>query len=268
MNQKPDLLCQYYGGSHSYGLNTPSSDIDYRGVYALNDVKHIIDPNSHGTSSLETLVTTLDSPEKTDSAYFEFRHFLHLLRKGNTGSIEMLFNMKWKQITNLFQVVILNRRNLLDPTQLHRSVQGYSASEYNLAIGARTGKLGGKRQEAVAKYGFSPKNFVNLFRLLYSADQFFACGEFPVDLTGSYIYPRLMEIKVHPERFTKARLEEMYQGHLQDFELSWHNNSDKICKEYRYDNNVATDLILRCYLNQLDKAGMSKLRYFVSRLVP
>jgi predicted nucleotidyltransferase len=36
------LLCEYLGGSHLYGTNTPDSDIDTRGVFMNTDPSKIL----------------------------------------------------------------------------------------------------------------------------------------------------------------------------------------------------------------------------------
>lgn len=41
------LLCKYQGGSHSYGLATKDSDIDYRGVFVNDDVSTLVGLNKH-----------------------------------------------------------------------------------------------------------------------------------------------------------------------------------------------------------------------------
>jgi predicted nucleotidyltransferase len=262
------LLCEYIGGSHSYGLNTPSSDIDYRGVYKLTDIGRIINPRAYESTKMDTEVQTTEQDGK-DAAYYEFRHFIQLLGKGNTGSMETLFNDKWKSCNTFFINVQNQKRNLIDPEKLKKSVVGYAYSEYELAIGNRTGKLGGKRFETVQRLGFSPKNFVNLFRLLYSAETFFETGIFPVDLKGSYIYPQLMEIKTCPERFNKVRLTEMRDERMKALDASWDKNKDKISKEYKHDQGTVNKLVLDCYIDELVVASpRSWLKRLAYKLVP
>ena len=246
MNQK--ILCEYIAGSHSYGLATKDSDIDMRGTYITTDLGSIINPDTADNGA--TQCTTNDTK---DELYFEIRHMLNLLKKANTQSIEMLFNDKWTIITPAFKDVILHRKSLIDPERLYKSIRGYSFSEYKLATGIRTGKLGGKRQAAVAKYGFSPKNWINLLRLFYCAERFFEFGEFPVNLESAYIYPQLMEVKTRPERFIVSRLDEMYQEREQAFEASWVNHKDSITAEYKYDNELAAELMFNCYRDCLIK---------------
>lgn len=251
---KPRILCEYKGGSHSYGLATPTSDIDLRGVYIVETLANIIDPHSYSATKCDVLNTNPER-DKEDKVYYEVRHFLHLLKKGNSQSIEMLFNNNWTKLSPLFAEIIRQKHKLLNPEKINLCINGYANSEYHLAIGDRTGKLGGKRQSQVEKYGFSPKNFTNLFRLLYCASTFYETGIFPVDLTGSYIHPQLKEIKCNPERFTIARLNEMYKEHREVHDESWEKNKEDITHAFEFDESIATELMFQCYKDSLITLG-------------
>lgn len=67
------------GGSHAYGTNIESSDIDIRGV-ALNSKKEIL-----GSSNFEQVVN-----EATDTTIYSFKKILSLLSSCNPNTIEIL----------------------------------------------------------------------------------------------------------------------------------------------------------------------------------
>jgi predicted nucleotidyltransferase len=270
MKQQLQVICEYKGGSHSYGLNTPASDTDLRGCYLVDTLDKIIDPHSYSASKCD-VQNTDPQTNAEDKCYYEVRHYLHLLKKGNTQSVEMIFNSNWTKLSPLFTEIIKNRKNLIDPGNIYNAIRGYSFSEYSLAQGLRTGKLGGKRQKQVEQYGFSPKNWVNLLRILYCGEHFFETGNYLVNLTGNFMHPQLMEIKVHPERFTKERLEEMFTERQKAFEASWAKNEASITKEYSYNNKIATELMLKCYKDTLFKLGrfsiLDELLYLFSSYI-
>ena len=202
-NQKPLLL--FKGGSHCYGLNTSTSDIDNRGVFVHTDIPHLV-----GLSKEEIIVCQ----NGEDNVFTEFRHALRLLRAANTQVIEMLFIKPeacdfvsdfWKRVQSW-------RHALIGDEKLFNAIRGYMQSEQRLANGERTGKLGGKRKSAIDKYGFSPKNFVQLFRLAFCGETYFSQKDFPVNLkldAPNSFYKFLMRIKTSPEEFTKEGLNEM-----------------------------------------------------------
>lgn len=194
------MICKMRGGSHSYGLNTHESDEDFRGVFVNDDVGTII-----GLDRFEHKVT---KNETEDSVYWELRHFLNMLRRGNTQALEMLFNQHWISIDPLFNKLINNRLRLIDTTKVHSSLTGYIYSELKLANGEHTGKLGGKRKEQIDRLGFSPKNFVQLIRLTYCGTEFFKTRQFPVNLQdyAPMLATNLLRVKTHPEEFDKTIL--------------------------------------------------------------
>ena len=76
---KPHILLTALSGSHAYGLNTPQSDIDIRGVFLLTQKK------LYGFHQVEQV-----SDDKNDVTYFELGRFIHLLTKNNPNILELL----------------------------------------------------------------------------------------------------------------------------------------------------------------------------------
>lgn len=187
------VLCLTRGGSHAYGLSTPSSDIDLRGVFINTDIAHLV-----GLKRDEILV---EQNTEKDVVLTEFRHALRLLRGANTQMIELLFHDDWISVSPEWKAVVAERRNLIDSGKLYNSLRGYMQGELRLANGERTGKLGGKRKESLDKYGYSPKNFVQLFRLAWAGCTYFDKGFFPVNMrVHSESYAKILyDLKTKPE---------------------------------------------------------------------
>ncbi len=70
-------------GSHAYGLNTPQSDVDIKGVFVMPQ------DTFYG---LETVETVTD--ETNDTTYYELRRFMELLSKSNPNVLELLHSPK------------------------------------------------------------------------------------------------------------------------------------------------------------------------------
>jgi predicted nucleotidyltransferase len=238
------ILCSTLGGSHAYGLQTPTSDIDKRGVFANTDLSSIIGINS-GRSAHR-----VSQNDDEDTAYWEIREFLRLLRQGNTQAVELAFTDKWEKIDPSFVTLKFNRSRLIDSQKLITVLKGYSLSELRLANGERTGKLGGKRKEAIEKYGFSPKNFVQLFRLLWAGRKFYESGIFPVCVPewDQDFANWLMDVKTNPQDFHKEALNMKAKILEQELEEAYAQNTIG----YKFDERAANELCKEIYLPLLD----------------
>lgn len=200
------VLCKCLGGSHLYGLNTPESDEDIRGVYLDTNIGNII-----GLSKNEFMERR---NQEEDFFLTEFRKFLKLLSRGNTECLELLFNTNWIEVTEEWHSIRQYRHNLVGAKQVIACLTGgekanfeagYIGNEIRLAMGERTGLLGSKRKMALDKYGFSPKNMVQLLRLTFCGTSFFNTGIFPARLPEP-IRSELLDIKVNPEKYDKEAL--------------------------------------------------------------
>jgi len=73
------LLFECISGSRAYGLSTPTSDTDIRGVFVLPEEDYF------GLNYVEQL-----SNESNDIVYYELRRFVELLAKNNPNMLELL----------------------------------------------------------------------------------------------------------------------------------------------------------------------------------
>ena len=76
---KNNIIMLGYGGSHAYGLNTPESDVDLRGI-ALNSADELLWGNP-----FEQVVD-----RQTDTTIYGFNKIIRLLSDCNPNTIEML----------------------------------------------------------------------------------------------------------------------------------------------------------------------------------
>jgi predicted nucleotidyltransferase len=237
-------LCKMLGGSHSYGLNTPTSDIDYRGVFVNTDAATIVGMGKHEHQQKQD--------EETDEVYTELRNFFKLLRNGNTQMIELMYANSFLETSPEWQIIQGHRANLVSSEKLFSCLRGYMQSELRLANGERTGKLGGKRKESLDKYGFSPKNFVQLFRLAWAGTVYFQKGFFPVNMKehDAVFASYLLDLKTKPERFSKEGLNlsagEWEKELVSAYETRKHTTV--------FNEQLANDLCLKVYtpiINQL-----------------
>jgi len=242
------LLASYYGGSQSYGLETLTSDLDTRQIVCNTAPSYIL--------GLDRFEVSVSVTKTVDSVVSELRHFITGLMTASMQAIECLYLPKDKFLVldQKFDDLILQAKNrLISPLRLYECIRGYSYSEQKLANGERVGKLGGKRQAQLSKLGFSPKNFVNLFRLLFAATKFFELGEFPVEprRISPMFHGFLLDVKCCPENYCKEELNCITTIMQETFESSYAKHKDAITKEFSYDIDYANNVLLEFYYPHL-----------------
>lgn len=82
IREKGLLLYEYMRGSHSYGLNTPESDVDTGGVY-LAPAEQLLGLGLDYQDQVES--------ETHDDVWFEMNKFMKLLLSSNPTVLESLF---------------------------------------------------------------------------------------------------------------------------------------------------------------------------------
>jgi hypothetical protein len=233
------MVVSLIGGSVLYGLNTPESDIDYRGIYVATDKKYIA-----GFDKMDSVVLSPSKEDEIDATFYELGHYLRLLRKTNTQVMEMLFAPEHSFVykSALFDKIRENRYEFIDSELLKSSLKGYVFSEIRLATGERSGRLGGNRKEAVTKFGFSPKNFVQIFRLIFVGQRFFDTGEYMVNVKefNPRLHEYLMDIKSNPSNYTCEQLKEAVDMNYENLVTSMEKSKIK----FSFNIDLASDIIL------------------------
>jgi len=245
-----NFLCKCLGGSNMYGLNSPESDVDWRGVYLNTDLSRII--------GLDTdRFDTIDRKGEVDEVYYELRHFLRLLRKTNSTVMELLFNEKWMEVSPEWNLISENREKLIDSERFFVSLtggdgkaqreQGYIGNEIRLMMGERTGLLGSKRKNNLDTYGYSYKNACQALRLIYSAVTFYTKGYFETDFTQNPHFELVKDIKFNPVNYTPEQARELVEEARR--ELFSIYDQRKI--SFKFDQAFADNVCLKIYKKYL-----------------
>ena len=234
------MLVKALGGSTAYGLNTPESDLDYRGVFINIDPAKIL--------GLERM-DHLQKQETDDIVYYEVRKFFELLRNGNTGALEILFSDNLLETSDAFEEIQANKFKFLDTGKMFRCLLGYMQGERRLTNGERTGQLGSKRKAQLDKHGFSPKNATQLLRLGFCGETFFLKGYFPVNvkMENENVWKELFDIKTQPHKYTVAQVNNKF-----DLAESFMKKAYEDRKfNYEFDHKYANEVLRRAYLPYL-----------------
>lgn len=227
-------ICRIVAGSRLYGLETPDSDFDTRGVFLNTDPADII-----GLSRHDVIKSQSD-----DVLFLEFRHYLSQLRKTNTFAMELLFADSFESIEEEFRIVRESRLKLIDSERFYASLMGYIHSERRLANGERTGALGGKRKLQVDRFGFSPKNFSHLLRLAYCGEMFFRTSFYPARLEDHAVRELIFSVKTEPEKFSVEELNLMSDDAVARLKDAYDNRKDN----FDFDLTLANRLCCEFYM--------------------
>lgn len=232
------IIAKIIAGSRLYGLETPESDTDTRGVFLNTSPSDIL-----GLGRLEIF-----KRDSEDTVLFELRHFLAGLRRTNTNMLELLHadEEDFQTIEWEFKKIQDNRNRLVCSRSLFKSLLGYIGNERRLALGERTGNLGGKRKVDLEKYGFSPKNFSHLLRLAKCGTVFFETGKYPVNIRrhdpgfSNFLY----SVKTEPWKHDRDNLKTLSERAEEELEKSFNVRNDSFC----FDESLANRLCLEFHL--------------------
>ncbi len=233
------IIAKYENGSKAYGLNTPESDYDISFLFVHTEMPKILGLSRHDHQN--TLNDTIDS------VGFELRHFLNLLRKGNTACLEMLHNNVWLEKLPEFDLIQANKEKLLDSETIYKCFKGYSYSERNLIFGrAHVGRIGEKRKKAIETHGYSFRNASHCYRLIRTAIIFFNENIFPVNIVeyDKEFGALIKDIKVNPQNHKPEEIEKELIKLESILDESFVNRK----VNYKYDVDFANKLCYDLYM--------------------
>jgi hypothetical protein len=122
------LLYRYIRGSHLYGLNVETSDVDTSGVFVC-DAKVPL--------GLGFDYKTLIHDPKSDNVLYEIGEYLRLLIKSNPTMVESLFvpnGLIIGEVDKMFKPVLANKEQFLSK-KLFNSLFGYATQQIHKARG-------------------------------------------------------------------------------------------------------------------------------------
>ena len=120
------LIFDVTAGSHAYGLSTPNSDIDTRGVFMLPRREYL------RVSAIPEQV----SDTKQDTTYYELRRYLELAADCNPNIIELLWTDEADiRLCKPAMREVLNRRELFISKKAYHTFSGYAFAQIKKARG-------------------------------------------------------------------------------------------------------------------------------------
>lgn len=114
-------IVTHYAGSHAYGTNTPTSDIDIRGIFCADKIQIV-------TPFFPIREVTVEDQE--DSKLFEVRNYLKLYLDANPNILESLWVSDDKIIESTQEYELLRQnRQLLLSSKVAFTYSGYAVAQ-------------------------------------------------------------------------------------------------------------------------------------------
>lgn len=151
------------GGSQSYGLATPESDVDYRGCFVVP---------TRDLFGLDKPAETWDRHLPVDCQLHEVEKFLKLAMKANPTVLEVLWYSEWAVKTPIGDL-ILEHRDLFLSSLIRNTHSGFARAQFN-----RLKDRGGSFSSDTAKR--TEKHGRHLLRLVLQAERALTTGEFRI----------------------------------------------------------------------------------------
>jgi len=160
------IILEAICGSHAYGLDTPESDIDLKGVFVAPTQEVL---------SLKKPKETIDKTNP-DVCYHEVEKFIRLAMKCNPTILEMLYLDDYRILTETGRLLISARNQFLSSI-VYKSYGGYAIAQ------ARKLNRRGDSWDVGMKNRYA-KHARHCFRLLEQGRQLLETGEMSVKVTN------------------------------------------------------------------------------------
>lgn len=161
------IILEGVTGSKAYGLDTPESDEDIKGVYLLPTDKVL-------SLGFNRDKTTKDHTDP-DWVYHELEKFMHLAMKGNPTITEMLWLNDYTKLSPEGQLLVDNRELFLNNV-VYKSYGGYALSQ------ARKLNARGSSYSSALK-NRKAKHTRHCYRLLMQGKELLETGKLTVRVT-------------------------------------------------------------------------------------
>ena len=176
---KEKIIAKVVVGSRLHGLDTPTSDWDYRGIH-IHNLKDALSP-------FKKLKNTTWIEGDEDNTSYELADFCKNATKGNATILEVFFSDKIIETSPIHEEMRQNWQKFMDTHHFVNASRGYAHNQWNKFYNFES--QGVKGQERTAKFA------VAFLRVMWQCEQFLLTGEFKCNLKESDLYPLLMEVK-------------------------------------------------------------------------
>ena len=138
-----NIVCEMLFGSHLYGLDTPNSDKDYKGIILPSKKQLLLGQTCFHVDESTNKNSTKNSKDDIDKTYYSLQYFVNLACQGETVALDMLHGSDDKVIINsdIWKFLVDNRSKFY--TKNMKAYVGYvrkQAAKYG-AKGSRLAEI-------------------------------------------------------------------------------------------------------------------------------
>ena len=173
------IITKVLVGSRLHGLNTPTSDYDYRGIH-MHDLFNKLSP-------FKTLKNTTWIEGDEDNTSYELADFCKQAVHGNATILEVFFSDQIIETSRVANEMRANWTKFIDTRRFIAASRGYAHNQWNKFYNFEDAGVNG--QQRTAKFA------VAFLRVMWQCEQFLLTGEFKCNITESDLYPLLKKIK-------------------------------------------------------------------------
>lgn len=173
------LLTKVLVGSRLHGLETETSDYDYRGVH-LHDLKEILSP-------FRQTKDTFWIEGDTDNTSYELSSFCKQAVHGNATILEVFFSNKVEYTSPVADKMRENWHRFIDTDKVVMAGRGYAANQLNKM--QLFDDIGVKNQPRTSKFA------VAYCRVLWQTSEFLRTNEFKCQIDDPELHAFLKKIK-------------------------------------------------------------------------
>ena len=173
------IITKVVVGSRLHGLNTETSDWDYRGIHMHPIVDHL--------SPYDKIKNTTWIEGDEDNTSYELSEFCKSATHGNATILEVFFSDKIITDSYIAEEMRENWAKFMDTRKFIDASRGYAHNQYNKFYNFED--IGLKGQERTAKFAIA------FLRVMWQCEQFLLTGKFECNLEKSDLYPLMKKIK-------------------------------------------------------------------------
>jgi predicted nucleotidyltransferase len=136
-----EIICESEFGSRLYGLSTPESDYDYKGVILPTRDEILLGRTSYHIDKSTNTSSTKNSKDDVDRTYYSLQYFIDMACKGETVTLDLLHGSPDKLLheSDMWRFIVSNRHRFY--TKSMKSYIGYVRKQ-SAKYGAKGSRLG------------------------------------------------------------------------------------------------------------------------------